>query len=124
MGVLWFTRALFGLGPSPFLLAAVIKERLRNCRPVHPKIVEEIEWSLYMDDLNGGGETTDHARKLQQTAHSVFGEATFELHKWHSNVLSLEAETVEAEDTGKSNAQVSEADTVNWRKVTQSSNSG
>ena len=110
--VLRFTRALFGLGPSPFLLAAVIKEHLRNCRPVHPKIVEEIERSLYVDDLIGGGGTTEKALEVKQTAQSVFGEATFELHKWHSNVPSLEAETVEAEDTGQSNVHVSEADVV------------
>ena len=88
-----FTRVLFGLAPSPFLLAAVIKEHLQKCRAANPEVVEEIERSLYVDDLIGGGETIKEALKLKETAKSIFKEATFELHKWHSSLPALEVET-------------------------------
>ena len=54
--VLRFTRALFGLAPSPFLLGGVIQQHLKNFLTVHPEIVSEIEKSLYVDDLISDGE--------------------------------------------------------------------
>ena len=49
-----FTRTLFGLGPSPFLLGSVIQQHLNTCRDEHPKCVEEIERELYVDPGKGG----------------------------------------------------------------------
>ena len=49
-----FTRALFGLAPSPFLLGGVIKQHLEACRTENPDLVREIEKSLYVDDLISG----------------------------------------------------------------------
>jgi hypothetical protein len=46
-----FTRANFGLAPSPFLLRGVIQHHLEDFRTVHPEIVSEIKKSLYVDDL-------------------------------------------------------------------------
>lgn len=63
--VLRFTRALFGLAPSPFLLGGVIQHHLENYRTVYPKIVHEIEKSLYVDDLLSGGINEDEARRLK-----------------------------------------------------------
>lgn len=77
-----FTRVLFGLAPSPFLLAAVIKEDLQRYKSVNPKLVEEIERSMYVDDLITGRESVKQALEAKQTAQTIFNEATFELHKW------------------------------------------
>ena len=41
-----FTRALFGLAPSPFLLGGVIQHHLNICRPDYPDAVLEIERGL------------------------------------------------------------------------------
>lgn len=89
--VLRFTRALFGLAPSPFLLGGVIQHHLENYRTVYPKIVHEIEKSLYVDDLLSGGINEDEARRLKSTATEIFANANFDLHKWHSNVRELES---------------------------------
>ena len=51
---LWFTRALFGLAPSPFLLGGVVQQHLDSCRVEHPEAVAEIQRSLYVDDLITG----------------------------------------------------------------------
>ena len=55
--------------------------------------MDEILKSLYVDDLITGGETTKEVCHLKNTAVAIFGEAGFELHKWHSNEQTLESET-------------------------------
>ena len=50
-----FTRALFGMGPSPFLLAGVLQCHLNASKEKYPKHAEEIEKELYVDDLVTGG---------------------------------------------------------------------
>ena len=93
-----FTRVLFGLAPSPFLLAAVIKEHLQRYKMVNPELVEEIERSMYVDDLISGGKTTKQALEIKMTATTIFGEATFKLHKRHSNNRELEVETATSDE--------------------------
>jgi hypothetical protein len=66
--VLRFTRTLFGLAPSPFLLAGVIKEHLRSLKSKYPDLVAEIEQSLYVDDLIGGADCTTKGLELKKTA--------------------------------------------------------
>ena len=89
-----FTRALFGLGPSPFLLGGVIQQHLNTCRDEHPKCVEEIERELYVDDILSGGPTTEEVKQKKATTTEIFAQATFHLHKWHSNVKELELDDV------------------------------
>ena len=52
----------------------------------------EIEKSLYVDDLIGGAVSTPKALGLKTTAKEIFGDAGFQLHKWHSNAKAIEAE--------------------------------
>ena len=75
---LYFTRALFGLVPSPFLLAGVIEQHLESWREERPTTVNEIERSLYVDDLISGGATVSDARDLKEEANKIF--AAFSLH--------------------------------------------
>jgi hypothetical protein len=85
-----FTRALFGMGPSPFLLGGVIQQHLNRHRTEQSESVNEIESGLYVDDMILGGETVDKAREMKTSATKIFKEAHFELHKWHSNSRELE----------------------------------
>ena len=89
--VLRFTRALFGLAPSPFLLGGVINQHLEACLATVPRLIQEIEKSLYVDDLVSGGPTVYAAQKIKEGAIDVFGQASFKLHKWYSNVPELES---------------------------------
>ena len=100
-----FTQVLFGLVPSPFLLAAVIKEHLQRYKMVNPELVEEIERSMYVDDLISGGETTKQALEIKVTATTIFGEATFKLHKRHSNNRELEVETATSDEESQGYAK-------------------
>ena len=100
-----FTRALFGLAISPFLLGGVIDQHLQSLETKHPEEVDEIRKSLYVDDLITGGETVLKAQHLKGSAQSIFGEAKFELHKWHSNVPALESEVPITEEIEQSYAK-------------------
>lgn len=91
--ILRFTRALFGLIPSPFLLGGIIEAHLDAWEEREPEIVAELQRSLYVDDLLTDGQTTSHAQKRKQKAVQIFSNATFQLHKWHSNVKQLEEDT-------------------------------
>ena len=85
-----FTRVVFGLAPSPFLLNGVIQQHLESLESRFPKSVMEMRKSLYVDDLISGGSTQGEAMQLKCDAVQVFNEAKFKLHKWHSNVPELE----------------------------------
>ena len=90
--VLRFTRALFGIGPSPVLLEGVIRQHLESCRNRFTEETDEMLRSLYVDDLIGGGTAIVEAQKLKETATTIFHEAKFQMHKWHSNEALLETE--------------------------------
>ena len=91
-----FTRVLFGLSPSPFLLGGVIEQQLKSWRSTRPESVRGIQKSLYMDDLITGTTTAAEARELKVAATAIFANTTFEQHKWHSNVPALESAETEA----------------------------
>ena len=63
-----FTRALFCLAPSPFLLGGVLREHLELCRERFPAEVEEILRSLYGNDLITGGPTVRETQHLKESA--------------------------------------------------------
>ena len=85
-----FTRALFGMTCSPFLLGGVINEHLRRWETKYPNLVKEIRDGLYVDDLMTGGESVETVTTKREKAIEVFEDGSFKLHKWHSNVMSLE----------------------------------
>ena len=89
-----FTRALFGMTCSPFLLGGVINEHLKLWESKYPELVKEIRDGLYVDDLMTGGETPETVATKRSKAVEIFKDGTFKLHKWHSNVAALETEDV------------------------------
>ena len=87
-----FTRALFGLAPSPFLLGGVIEMHFNNWEEREPELVAKIRKELYVDDLISGSTTVCETRELTDKTKEIFQDACFNLHKWHSNVPELESE--------------------------------
>ena len=71
-----FTRVLFGLAPSPFLLNGVLQQHLSNKEELYPETVSEVRKSLYVDDLISGADTIDAAKSLKHEAVKVFEDAT------------------------------------------------
>ena len=93
-----FTRALFGLAPSAFLLGGVIECHLDTWKEREDVAVAEMQESLYVDDLLSDGATVEEAKELKEKAIEIFEGATFTLHKWQSNVPRLEESTVSSEE--------------------------
>lgn len=91
--VLRFTRALFGLAPSPFLHGGAIEAHLDAWEEREPEMVAELRRSLYVDNVLSGGRNTSQAQQRKEKAVQIFSDATFKLHKWHSNVKQLEEDT-------------------------------
>lgn len=89
--VLRFTRALFGMTCSPFLLGGVINQHLDTWENQHPELIKEIRDGLYVDDLMTGGETVEITAEKKVITTEVFKDASFTIHKWHSNAPELEA---------------------------------
>ena len=50
LATLRFTRSLFGLTSSPFLLGGVIEAHLNNWEEKEPEVVKKIRKELYVDD--------------------------------------------------------------------------
>lgn len=94
-----FTRALFGLTSSPFLLAGVLRQQLDSWEQRCPDLVKELRDYLYVDDLMTGGITVDEAREKKFVATKVFEDATFPIHKWHSNAKELEGDSLSSSES-------------------------
>ena len=99
MEVLKFTRALFGLRQSPFILGGKLEQHLLSYNGQHAEIIEEIRRSLYVDDVISGGYTIGEMQQFKATAIQVFKAAGFSLHKWHSKEKQLEGNQIEADDS-------------------------
>lgn len=97
IGTSRFTRALFGLAPSPFLLGGVIECHLDTWKEGEQCAVAELRRSLYVDDLLTGGATVEEAQELKEKAIEIFKDATFTLHKWQSKEPRLEESPVSLE---------------------------
>ena len=67
-----FTRALFGLTCSPFILGGVVQHLLESCREKYPEIVREIGKSLYVDYLISGGPTQAKAETIKSASVEIF----------------------------------------------------
>ena len=56
------------------------------------ELVAKIHKELYVDDLISGSTTVSKTRELKDKTTTIFQDACFILHKWHSNVPELESE--------------------------------
>ncbi len=61
-------------------------------------MIRELRRSLYVDDLLTGGQTVPEARTRKEKSIEVLDDATFQLHKWHSNVKELERDSDQPEN--------------------------
>ena len=62
--------------------------------------MQEIENGQYVDDIITGDSSVETVRELKHKTTEIFSKATFQLHKWHSNVPELElTEVPESEDS-------------------------
>ena len=89
--VMRFTRVVFGVSASPFLLNATIRKHVEGYRDRDHSFVEKFNRSIYVDDLTFGGKTEAEAFELYEKSKRCLSQAGFILRKFMSNSPALQA---------------------------------
>lgn len=84
-----FTRVVFGVSSSPFLLNATIRHHLKRYTSTHPKLVKRILESIYVDDVVSGAGTKEEAFTLYRESKAMLREGGFNLRKFNTNSTEL-----------------------------------
>ena len=79
-----FSRVVFGVSSSPFLLNATIRHHLEQT-DADPGIVSKLMKAFYVDDLVTGASNENEAHVLYLTARDILKKGGFHLRKFHSN---------------------------------------
>ncbi len=93
-----FTRVVFGVTSSPFLLNATIRHHLERYREVQPRLVEKLSKAAYVDDIVTGADNEEDALQLFTTSKEILKEGGFHLRKFCSNSTLLQMK-VECQET-------------------------
>ena len=84
-----FTRVVFGVSSSPFLLNATIKHHIERYKEADPEFVEKFLRSIYVDDLSSGAPETNKGYELYLKSKLRLAEGGFNLRKFVSNSPEL-----------------------------------
>ena len=77
--VLRFSRVVFGVSSSPFLLNATIRHHLEKYCSSHPELVRNLSQSTYVDDIVYGADDEDSAHKLYVESKDILRTGGFNL---------------------------------------------
>ena len=88
--VLRFTRVVFGVSSSPFLLNATVRYHLEKFSSVYPALVSRILQSLYVDDLVCGADNENDAHELFEVSRKILKSGSFNLRKFATNSPQLQ----------------------------------
>ena len=85
-----FTRVVFGVSSSPFLLNATIKHHLEKYKDAEAEFVKMFTRSIYVDDVTCGAKDDDSAFDLYVKSKKIMAEGGLNLRKFVTNSSSLE----------------------------------
>ncbi|KAK6175232.1 hypothetical protein SNE40_013739 [Patella caerulea] len=84
-----FTRVMFGVSSSPFLLNATARYHIERFIETDPEFVKNVLRSIYVDDLSTGSSDVETAYQLYEDAKERFATGGFNLRKFVSNSSEL-----------------------------------
>ena len=88
-----FTRIPFGAEASPFLLGATLQYHYNNqAEGSHSDTLLTLKENTYVDNLMKTGDSVQELEEFKHEAKAILDEAKFPVHKWESNVQSLESD--------------------------------
>ena len=87
--ILRFTRVVFGVSSSPFLLNATIAHHMENYRREDPEFVTKFSRSIYVDDVISGAQDDDSTFELYLKSKKRLSEGGFNLRKFITNSSNL-----------------------------------
>ena len=85
-----FTRVVFGVSSSHFLLNATIKHHLERYKKEFPEFVQTFLRSVYVDDVSFGAEDDNSTYELYWKSKNVLAEGGFNLRKFITNSADLQ----------------------------------
>jgi hypothetical protein len=85
-----FTRVVFGISSSPFLLNATIAHHLKLFSSTNPELVSILLRSMYVDDVVLGADDEDSGMKLYEESKRILREGGFNLRKFTTNAPQLQ----------------------------------
>ena len=85
-----FTRVVFGVSSSPFLLNATIRFHLERHTSTQPDLIAKLMRPFYVDDDVTGARDEDQAYELYETSKRVLKEGGFNLRKFCTNSTLLQ----------------------------------
>ena len=101
-----FTRVVFGVSSSPFLLNATLK--YERCKDEDPEFMERFLRSIYVDDLSSGVPESDAGYELYLKSKVRLAKAGYNLRKFMSNSAELR-ERIQCNESRMSNPVTSES---------------
>ena len=87
--LLRFTRVVFGVNASPFILNATIRHHVNTCMLNDNALALELLKSLYVDDFVSGAKDVNNAFSLSKEIKLCLKSGGFNMRKWNSNSASL-----------------------------------
>lgn len=94
-----FTRVVFGVSSSPFLLNATIKFHLERYLESNENVVQKLLRSTYVDDVITGADSEEAAFDLYAQAKNLFRQGGFNLRKFLTNSPELQQRINQVEGT-------------------------
>lgn len=95
--ILRFTRVVFGVSSSPFLLNATIRYHLEQYLDSHPDLIRCLLQSTYVDDVIAGAASEDEAFDLYTQAKEILQRGGLNLRKFLTNSRQLQLRIDQAE---------------------------
>ena len=85
-----FTRVVFGVTSSPFILNATLRHHINQYLLNDPDFIYEMSRSLYVDDYAPGSESIPEALELARKIKLRLSLGGFNMRKWQSNAPELQ----------------------------------
>ena len=79
--ILRYTRLVFGLNQSPFILEGTLKTHFERYESMYSEPIRKIRDDMYVDDLVTGGESLQEVEKIKSDFIELFEKGGFKLHK-------------------------------------------
>ena len=106
-----FTRVVFGVSCSPFLLNATVRYHLERFLDSHETVVKRLRQSTYVDDIITGAHSADEAFELYKQSKDIFRQGGFNLRKFVSSDHSLQ-QRIDAVEKPRDSAATSSSPAV------------
>jgi hypothetical protein len=104
-----FTRVVFALGPSPYLLNATIAQHLEQFKDLFENNVNRIRESLYVDNVVMGADSVSEAFELHKESKEIFLKGGFNLRKFITNCEQVQSRINILENCSNSILDLSES---------------